>query len=350
MSAPVVAPEVARFVAAVRAELADLDPDVVEELTGGLEADLTDSLEAARTAGSGSAEAVGPDATAFGDPVGYAAELRSSAGLPPRAPAPRALSTLGPLALVAALQERAALLGERVRRHPRWPSVRDFALALRPVWWVARAWVAHILVLDALFQSEQEVRAVPQSPGPVLLLLVAVVVSVQLGRRSATRTIGAWRWPVLLGNVLALLLLPVALGSTGRPFAAQVTYVNGASIPSDGLYLNGNPVTNVLPYDSAGRPLSGVQLFDQNGEPLALTPNSPNNTVQDGDLLSEGLPLVDANGEARWNVFPLQQRPIDPSQPLPSPSVSVGPVPSASGGSSQAPTAPGSPSAPAPAP
>ena len=82
----VVAPEVAQFVAAVRAELADLDPEVVEELTGGLEADLTDSLEAAP--GNG-----------FGDPAAYAAELRSAAGLPPRPPAAPGLGGLGPAAL-----------------------------------------------------------------------------------------------------------------------------------------------------------------------------------------------------------------------------------------------------------
>lgn len=89
MNAPVVAPEVARFVAEVRAALDDLDAEVVEELTGGLEADLTDSLEASRTAGPGFAGAdEASAATVLGDPVGYAAELRSSAGLPPRAPAP----------------------------------------------------------------------------------------------------------------------------------------------------------------------------------------------------------------------------------------------------------------------
>lgn len=335
----VVAPEVAQFVAAVRAELADLDPEVVEELTGGLEADLTDSLEAAP--GNG-----------FGDPAAYAAELRSAAGLPPRATPSARVGTLGPAALAALLLQQVAVVAERVTGHPRWPAVRDFVVTLRPVWWVARAWAVYAVVVDAVLQSE-DVRTIPRTPAAILILLALTVVSVRIGRRCVDGTIGRWRWPLLLGNLVALVLLPLLLADAGRPFPARIEYVDGGSMPSDGLYSNGNPVTNVLPYDSNGQPLTGVQLFDQDGTPLAVAPNSSNNTVQNADGLSEGLPLVDANGEARWNVFPLRERPVDPAQPVPSPSlavtaVPVPPSPSAPTASAQPPSAPSAPSAPAP--
>jgi hypothetical protein len=35
-----------------------------------------------------------------------------------------------------------------------------------------------------------------------------------------------------------------------------------------GLYADGRRVTNIYPYDAEGRPLVGVQLFDQTGEPI----------------------------------------------------------------------------------
>ena len=118
---------------------------------------------------------------------------------------------------------------------------------------------------------------------PILLLLALVALSVQVGRRSVAGTIGRWRWPVAAVNLLAALLFPLMVADV----AQQVGY-----------------------------------------QTLGVTPNTGNNTVQNGDGVSEGLPLVDANGESRWNVFPLRQRPLDPALTLPT-RPSVDPLPSA---------------------
>ncbi len=76
MNTSVTHPEVAAFVAAVRRALDDLTPDEIDDLTGGLEADLDDALtDGGATSGI----------ERFGSPADYAAELRSAAGLPPRA-------------------------------------------------------------------------------------------------------------------------------------------------------------------------------------------------------------------------------------------------------------------------
>lgn len=93
MTATVRHVEVTRFVAAVREALQDLAPDEVDELTGGLEADLDDALADDSVGGI----------ERFGSPEGYAAELRSAAGLPPRA---EAGDGLGAATLVAALSTR----------------------------------------------------------------------------------------------------------------------------------------------------------------------------------------------------------------------------------------------------
>jgi len=60
----------------VRLHLSDLGPNVVSDLTGGLEADLTESLAEREPSASGGLAAV------FGTPESYADELRASAGLP----------------------------------------------------------------------------------------------------------------------------------------------------------------------------------------------------------------------------------------------------------------------------
>ncbi|GAA3618916.1 hypothetical protein GCM10022223_39650 [Kineosporia mesophila] len=64
---------IADYLAAVRTALADLPADEVDELTGGLEADLAESL-----AENGSPVEV------FGPPEAYAAELRSAGAGGPR--------------------------------------------------------------------------------------------------------------------------------------------------------------------------------------------------------------------------------------------------------------------------
>ena len=67
-----VAGGVAAYVREVRAELADLPIEDVDDLTGGMEADLTELA----------AECGGDLAGRLGSPQLYAAELRSAAGLP----------------------------------------------------------------------------------------------------------------------------------------------------------------------------------------------------------------------------------------------------------------------------
>ena len=88
------APEIVTFAEGVRAALADLPAEEVDDLTEGLEADLAESLaeDLRRT---------------LPDPVAYAAELRLAAGLPGR----------------AAPARRGVAVTSATRRAPRaWPT------------------------------------------------------------------------------------------------------------------------------------------------------------------------------------------------------------------------------------
>src|SRR5689334_9456376 len=128
MNTIVIAPEVLSFVAAVRAQLTDLEPDELLEITDGLEADLTELVQE---------QGVG----ALGDPVDYARELRAAAGLAEGARRTRRPVRTAALGFLDACGERAETL---VAKLP-WDVV-PLLTWLRPLWWVLRAWVAVQLV------------------------------------------------------------------------------------------------------------------------------------------------------------------------------------------------------------
>lgn len=284
--------EISAFAARVRAQLADLSDDELEELTEGLEADL--------------AEAYAEDlARELPDPVAYAAELRAAAGLPLKQDQRSGLAGgLDSLRQGAGETWRDVTLA--LRRSPVGRGVVDFLGALQPVWWVVRAWLALWLV-SAFFGSEAGV--LPTAPFYWVVLLAFVVISVQWGR-------GLWGAPrigalLVLGNVVAAVaLLPVvATAQSWESSTYEMAYV-GSEDPA-GISLDGSSVTNIYPYDAQGRPLSGVQLFDQDGR--ALTPAL--NTVRDecangctDGIAADGTawsPTTLETGQDVMNVYPL---------------------------------------------
>jgi hypothetical protein len=320
---PGVTDDVPSYVAAVRGRLDDLSPDEVEELTGGLEADLAEAL-------------AGFDETPrerFGDPAAYADELRAAADLPPRRePRPPSGPTLTDLRgqLVATFDDQL----EQWRRLPWFPPVRDFVVVLRPAWWVLRAWVA-VAALRQMFLGD---FGIVGDFGSLVLLLLAIVASVTIGRRSPLPGDAA-STALMLGNLLAVIALPFVVANASSP--PTMTVETQVVPPSDGLWMDGAEVTNILPYDSQGRPLTGVQLFDSQGQPLRVS-----------DMHG-----WDGSGEAPRgpaNVFPRPQDPADTVQPdvpalEPTPDESAAPTALPSAGPTAS-AAPPTPSAAAEAP
>lgn len=244
------------YAARVRAALADLPEADREDLL----ADLADHLAEVEADGR---------LDELGDPETYAAELRASAGLP------------GPAA------DRAA-----VRRGPdveRWlAATRDFLPELLPGWWVVRA-----LLLTTLLTTLSD-------GGVVLWLLLAVVLvpaSVLLGRRFQAR--GRTGLALLLDAAAAVLLLGVlGMGSTMSTSSGSgpVEQVG----PEQPAGLDG--VTNLYPYDSQGRPLTGVLLYDQDGNPVRLQADLD----PEGNLISR-VPRYTTGGRVVGNLYPQEQ-------------------------------------------
>ena len=241
MQAAGVTPEVSAYLGLVRAALADLPPEDLEDLTGGLEADLTELAS----------ESEEPLLSRLGEPSAYAAELRSSAGFPPPEP------TAAP---------PQAGWGVRVRESwsTWWTKVRDdhpWIEKLRPVWWLLRGAVLITVAFWILGVGTH-----------LVLMLLGAAISFSVG--LAQDTWAGWRTRLVrIANVVAaLLLLPVLaeVGAAGSMVYAQPSYIEVA--PSTGIYVNGDEVVNLFVYDGTGQQVDGARIFTDLGMPLNIEP------------------------------------------------------------------------------
>jgi hypothetical protein len=281
------------FAAAVRAALSDLPSEDVEELTDGLEADLTEQAE--------DLDAEGFDP---GDAVGYADELRAAAGLPVRGK-PRLPSAWTANKLRAWASAQRSNLARKARSTVIGSHTLDFFISLRPFWWVLRGWAVY-KVITALVIGNSIASTLPSNGGEWVLLLLFVTVSVQWGRGRWL----PWSWlPPLrtLVSVCSIIALPLLL-VLATPWSSSADQYLEDYVPQ-GLLLDGNEVSNVFAYDSDGQPLTGVQLFDQDGKPLTTVgdPNATPWVTTYGDDGTEVIlvPSSDVPGRTGWNVFPL---------------------------------------------
>jgi len=288
-------PAILAFASAVREALDDLPADDIDDLTDGLEADLSEQ------AADG-----GP---ALADPVAYAAELRSAAGLAPRGAAERA--PLIDLALMRAnLRHAPEDLARAIRSRPGLSAIADLLISMRPVWWAVRGLVlVGALTIEWLANSAQRV--------PLWLWIAAavgVVVSVQWGRGRWLPPRGRRAIPLIASVIAVLAIVPLYFGATTYVSRLFAEVYSGEGFEYTGLQLEGQSVDNIFAYGPDGELLTDVQLFDQNGRPLNVIDPSLGETFYESStdngyvLLS---PRDSAPGAAGWNVFPLQQ--FDPN-------------------------------------
>jgi hypothetical protein len=235
-----VPPEVSEYLAAVRAALDDLPATERDDLLAEVEPSL---LDAASEAGGNVSARLGPAED-------FAAELRTAAGLqvPPRRPH---------------AEPRLLLVARRLARDPRLHDLRRLA----PIWWIARAYLlvaALALAADASWSLRY--FFVPHLGTAWLGLLViaaAAALSIWIGLRTPRAT------PLLvLANVVLLgLAIPVLSHFRHRQLPVNVVTV-ATYQPTQGLTLNGVPVTNIYPFNRKGRLLHDVLLYTGAGAPL----------------------------------------------------------------------------------
>jgi len=186
--------DVASYASAVRAALAPLPDAERESLLEDLENHLA---EVASESGVSLQERLGR-------PEDYAAELRSAYG------AGNDVSNTGPR---RPLRDRTAALLKAVSSKLPDGDLRALLPELRPGWWVVRAYLV-VLFLAFVFRDGSNLRPIPNpfTSGGLLQIVATVVaigISVRLGRRTTAASRG-WRGAVVAMNVvIALLALPV---------------------------------------------------------------------------------------------------------------------------------------------
>ena len=309
--------DVQEYVAAVRSWLADLPGEEVEDLTAGMEADLAE-----RAAETG--ERLG---VLLGEPEAYAAELRSAAGLPPRAVPSVLVAPRGP-GLIALATASARAKGDGILT--RWPWLRE----LRPTRSLARGAVLGWL-LAAMLGTGRTVAL------PLIGAGVSLWLGFELRRREPLRAVAR----VAMGgaNALAAIALLPMMSTYTSGFSSGYDVEGGMPLLLPQVTANGEELRNLYAYDAAGNRVDGVRLFDQSGNPVFINvDNLMDGTFDDlptrpedgmPDVAADVFPLTwqgrDTWGESGYGwTPPLVLAPVVGYPAVPDPSVSGLPTPS----------------------
>ncbi len=282
--------EVAEYLGAVRAALADLPAEERDELLADVEGSL---LDAANESGE-------PIAARLGPPERFAGELRAAAGLEP---APAA---------TPAKPERGAFvrLADAVRQtadDPRFARARSTARELAPVWWAVRGYVAVALLafwlLDGFANNRPWVPWFGSGEFSLLILAGGIAGSLAIGlraRNSGPRSRRLRRAGLAANIVLALSTWPISLMVLdGDSTSYQAVYEEPIEVHAPaGLSVDGRSVTNIYPYSRDGKLLLDVLLYDDAGKPLEVKGE------RSGD--PDRRWLFDRRGEPVQNAFPIR--------------------------------------------
>jgi hypothetical protein len=285
---------VGAYVREVRIELADLPSEEVDDLTGGMEADLSELA----------AESGGDLVGRLGPPGLYAAELRAAAGLPERVAGPAGRRRPLTQALTRSRDNARASFTMLADQHPWLRSVTAFLVTLRPAWWLIRGYLAAWALWSMLSGGTRGIR--PHSFLDLVMALAAIIVSVQVGR-GWLRHKGFLRPMLVIANFSLVITALVASVSVD----VQYDYNSGFS-PLPGVSLDGGPVGNIYAYDSDGRRLNNVRLFAADGQPLGA---GEQNQATDQNGIPIGL-VHDSSGAPVTNVYPKLLFGRDPWQVL----------------------------------
>jgi len=302
MTPETVTAEVEQYCASVRDALADLAPDVRDDL---LE-DLADHLMEVAAEGEGSL------ADRLGEPSSYAAELRSAAGLDvPEAAGEHAGLQDRILVTVRRAGAAGAQADSRLGRVLGYPKASQLIRALAPGWWVLRGWIVAQLVCAHRDGGWSYIPTVGNSALLGAAITVALIaVSVVLGRRTPHFA----DWPRRIAYA-ASLAVAVWGAVVLAPYLRETNYTI-QSVPA-GADMYGGGVSDLYVYDQSGNLVPSARIYDQNGNPLQI--GVPDCT--DGGRGAGSTPIDPSTGEPLTNdwsypLCPDQTGPFQPPGPV----------------------------------
>lgn len=312
---------VSAYAEEVRAHLADLGPEQVDDLTDGLEADLAEALAdslgpvspfgADAPPGTEDVPGAGDLTRRFGPAADYAAELRAAAGMAAGQAHGTRTRRLG------ATRTRLRTVRARVRAALARREVAAVLELLRPVWWGARGWAWYVVAVAVGSTFAVAGGSQPYVPGNLLgwsFLLALLAVSAWGGRRRDWSR--RWARPAFLAaSIVAALTLAIAVPAmrTAIEHGARAASTGAPADVPDGIWIGGEPVGNLFAYDADGDLLTDVQLFDDRGRPVTTGQQHSNEVwLADFGEWWTLAPRQDVDRRTRWNVFPLRGTPGAP--------------------------------------
>ena len=250
-------PEIDQYLDGVRAALADLPVETRDELLEDLPAHLAEVA----------AEGAGSLVERLGTPAAYAAELRAAAGVEVIG------RQVGSGTAAAAAAARLASTWDRIdlRVGPLlgYGRLSEFGQLLRPAWWVLRGYIVAMLVLGVLAGNPGLLpNAFGRNEGNLLgsvlgwaIALAFIAGSVRFAQRTRRMPTFA-RWALRAATAVLVFIAGINL--------LVIDDQIGESYSGPAVYDPVGAVSDVYPYDSTGRPLTDIQLFDQDGNPITV--------------------------------------------------------------------------------
>jgi hypothetical protein len=331
--------EIAGYVVAVRAALAGLPPETIDELVE----DLPEHLAEVQAEGTGTLR------ERLGDPETYASELRATAGFvggfpdPPRKSGWVTREEIRENAepLIRGLKQADLRVGAVIG----YEKASDFLILLRPAWWLLRGYL-FAMAITYFFDSGRSHGLLPRLGDSTLLAIIwlagCLAVSIAVGQKA----LGWSKWPryALRAGTVVLVLFAIS----GFVSADRDTHYYDSYTVGD--YGGGNPysgVQDVYVYDSQGHLVQGARLFDQDGSPIQLGSGYPAycsdpSTGESVQSRSLGYPYCPQNAPFTAPQ-PAGSAPVTPSflpPGLPSSSARPGSVPPTPSAPSSAPASP----------
>jgi hypothetical protein len=304
-----VATEQEEYLEAVRRALADLDPATRGEL---LE-DLPEHLAEVAAEGEGSlTERLGP-------PEAYAAELRAAAGVGAASPTWAGRFDDRIAEGFRNIRGSLSVADRKVGPVLGYSRFSEFLALLRPGWWLLRGYLVAmgITVLSGNSHPGLLPRLGGSTLAAVLLLAACLLASVWLGRREPKLPPLA-RSGLAIGGVFLVLFGMVVFDKAdgyGGP------YEGPAEVASQNPY---EFVQDIYAYDKDGKPLTGVYLFDQEGNPIRI--GDPYRCQESYDFYTRAVPDVAVSYPYCPNQLPYQVAPR-PGQVRPPDGQLVSPTP-----------------------
>ena len=260
--------DVEAYAAVVRGALADLSAAQRDLLVEDLEEHLTEIA----------AEIDGPLAERLGDPLTYAAELRSSAGFD-------ALRSPRRARVHGRLNDLRAGVVRRLEAQRGWAPTVAFVPTLRPAWILLRGYLA-VMLVSAVVNDNNRYGFFPHLTSHLVELtgmagiVLGVSASLWLDRRQQ-RGLGRFaRGAIILATAAVVIFaidwalhvqsLDQGYDASSQGELAPVPMATAA--PADGQPTSDlTSVSNIYAYGADGQPLANVRLYDQDGRPIVLT-------------------------------------------------------------------------------